>query len=38
MLGCEEWRWVTATDLPNYEFPPADRPILEMLQHADGRM
>jgi 8-oxo-dGTP diphosphatase len=32
-LGCEEWRWVTATDLLNFEFPPADRPIIDMLQH-----
>jgi 8-oxo-dGTP diphosphatase len=31
-LGCEEWRWVTPEGLTNYEFPPADRPILEMLQ------
>jgi 8-oxo-dGTP diphosphatase len=32
ILGCEEWRWVAAKDLSNYEFPPADRPIIEMLQ------
>ena len=32
-LGCEEWRWVAPRDLPNYDFPPADRPILDMLQH-----
>jgi len=31
-LGCEAWRWVAVTDLPNFEFPPADRPIIEMLQ------
>lgn len=36
MLGCEEWRWVAATDLPNFEFPPADRPIIEMLQRLPG--
>jgi len=32
ILGCEEWRWVAVKDLSNYEFPPADRPIIEMLQ------
>lgn len=31
-LGCEAWRWVAVTDLANFEFPPADRPIIEMLQ------
>jgi mutator protein MutT len=32
-LGCQEWKWVAPKDLPNYEFPPADQPILDMLQH-----
>lgn len=31
-LDCEEVRWVTPGELPNYEFPPADRPLLEALQ------
>lgn len=31
-LGCEEWRWVAQKDLLNYVFPPADRPIIDMLQ------
>src|SRR5205807_5743441 len=36
ILGCEEWRWVAPKDLSNYEFPPADRSIIEMLQRAPG--
>ena len=31
-LGCEEWRWVAPEVLANYDFPPADRPIIDMLQ------
>ena len=31
-LGCEAWKWVAIDDLTHYEFPPADRPIIEMLQ------
>jgi hypothetical protein len=28
---------VTATDLLNFEFPPADRPIIDMLQQQSER-
>lgn len=30
-LDCEEFRWVSPNELPDYEFPPADRPLLEAL-------
>ncbi len=37
-LDCEEVRWVTPGELTRYEFPPADRPLLEVLseQQAAG--
>src|SRR5688500_480602 len=35
-LGCEEWRWVAPEGLANYEFPPADRPISDMLHRLPG--
>ena len=35
-LDCEEVRWVTPDELPNYEFPPADRPLLEALRSREG--
>lgn len=35
MLGCEEWRWVAPKDLSNYEFPPADQPILDLLKRSE---
>ena len=31
-LDCEEVRWVTPRELSDYEFPPADRPLIEALQ------
>ncbi|WP_447972699.1 (deoxy)nucleoside triphosphate pyrophosphohydrolase [Nitrospira sp. Kam-Ns4a] len=31
-LGCEEVRWVTPEELPQFEFPPADRPLIELLR------
>jgi len=31
-LDCEEVRWVTPSELSDYEFPPADRPLIEALQ------
>lgn len=31
-LGCEEYRWVEPAEFDRYQFPPADRPILELLQ------
>jgi 8-oxo-dGTP diphosphatase len=35
-LGCEEWRWETAKDLAKFEFPPADQPIIDLLQRMPG--
>jgi mutator protein MutT len=31
-LGCDEVRWVTAGELADFEFPPADRPLIKLLQ------
>jgi 8-oxo-dGTP diphosphatase len=31
-LGCEDFRWVTVGELRQYEFPPADRPLIEALE------
>jgi len=31
-LDCAEIRWVSPHELGNFEFPPADRPIIEALQ------
>ncbi len=31
-LGCEEVRWVTPADMLHLEFPPADCPIIQLLQ------
>ena len=37
-LDCEEVRWVMPDELPDYEFPPADRPLIKALQRtADSR-
>ncbi|HJU05807.1 MAG TPA: 8-oxo-dGTP diphosphatase MutT [Nitrospiraceae bacterium] len=30
-LGCQDFRWVVPEDLHNFEFPPADKPIIEAL-------
>ncbi len=30
-IGCEEVRWVRPEELPRFEFPPADRPVIEDL-------
>ena len=30
-LGCDEFRWVSPKDLPDFEFPAADQPIIEAL-------
>ena len=40
-MDCEEIRWVMPGELTSYEFPPADRPLLEALKQdrehmADG--
>lgn len=29
--GCAEWRWVAPADLARYEFPPANRPLIEAI-------
>lgn len=31
-VGCQEFRWVAIRDLDDYEFPPADRTLLERLR------
>lgn len=33
-LGCQEFRWVQAHELDGFEFPEADRPVLEQLKAA----
>ncbi|MBM4124716.1 MAG: 8-oxo-dGTP diphosphatase MutT [Nitrospira sp.] len=30
-LDCHEVRWVTPKELPDFDFPPADRPLIEEL-------
>ena len=35
-LDCEEVRWVTPDELPEYEFPPADSPLIEALRNRNG--
>ncbi len=35
-LGCEELRWVTAEELAGFDFPPADRPVIEWLRQSQG--
>lgn len=30
-LGCDEFRWVAPLDLNEYEFPPADRSVIDIL-------
>lgn len=35
--GCAEFRWVTVPQLADFEFPPADRPLIEQLQAVSGR-
>ena len=34
-LDCEEVRWVMPDELPDYEFPPADRPLIEALRNSE---
>jgi len=31
-VGCAEIRWVLPSELGQYEFPPADRPVIQALQ------
>ena len=35
-LGCAEFNWVKPEDFPNYEFPPADLPVLNQLLERAG--
>jgi mutator protein MutT len=35
-LGCQEFRWVPFDELDQFEFPPADRPVLEQLKAVKG--
>lgn len=35
-LDCEEIRWVVPDDMTDYEFPPADRPLIEALKTVTG--
>jgi mutator protein MutT len=34
-LGCSDLRWATVEELTNYEFPPADRSLIQALQHPE---
>lgn len=34
LLGCDDLRWVAPEELASVELPPADRPLIEALQHA----
>lgn len=36
-LDCEEIRWVMPDELAGYEFPPADRPLVDALRRLAGR-
>jgi mutator protein MutT len=31
-LGCDDLQWVTAGELASFDFPPADRSLIERLQ------
>jgi 8-oxo-dGTP diphosphatase len=35
-LGCEELRWATVEELAGLEFPPADRPVIELIRQSQG--
>jgi len=37
-LDCEEIRWVMPDEMTDYEFPPADRPLIEALQQEGERI
>lgn len=36
-LDCAEIRWVFPSEMGQYQFPPADRPIIEALQRDSAR-
>ena len=31
-IGCADWRWIAAHEIPQYEFPPADARLLDTLR------
>ncbi len=33
-IECSAWRWVSAPELTQYQFPPASGPLIEALQRA----
>lgn len=35
--GCAEFRWVTVDELEAFDFPPADRPLIDQLRTVAGR-
>ncbi len=35
-LGCQEWRWVEPESLRQYEFPPANAPLIESVLRESG--
>jgi mutator protein MutT len=35
-LGCQEFRWVPVTELDQFEFPAADKPVIELLKKVPG--
>ena len=37
-LECSAWRWVVAGELTQFEFPPASRSIIELLQKKKDSM
>lgn len=37
-LGCQELRWVSAGELSDYLFPPADVSLIEMIQKKDFKI
>jgi hypothetical protein len=35
-LGCDDFLWVAPSELPKFQFPPADEPLIELLQRLDA--
>jgi 8-oxo-dGTP diphosphatase len=35
-IHCQDCRWVSPADLPRYDFPPADRELIEQLAKPQG--
>ena len=36
-IGCSAWRWVRPGDLSRYDFPPANRGVVDRLLHQANR-